>query len=79
MGNPWMDIVSKVKKENPKLSFKQVLIKAKGLYQTVKKSVSPNKQTKRKKQKKQTKKKKKKSKSKKSKTKKRRRKKKSRK
>ena len=71
-----MDIVSKVKKENPKLSFKQVLIKAKGLYQTVKKSVSPNKQTKRKKQ---TKKKKKKSKSKKSKTKKRRRKKKSRK
>lgn len=27
--NPWLEHVKKVKKENPKLSFKEVLMKAK--------------------------------------------------
>lgn len=30
--NPWLEHVKKVKKENPKLSFKEVLIKAKRSY-----------------------------------------------
>lgn len=30
--NPWIQFVKKVKSENPKLSYKNVLIKAKGLY-----------------------------------------------
>ena len=32
MANPWLEHVKKVRKANPKLSYKQVLIKAKGSY-----------------------------------------------
>ena len=34
MGNPWTDIVTKVEKNNPNISFKQILVKAKNLYNT---------------------------------------------
>jgi hypothetical protein len=50
MGNPWMDVVTKVKKNNPNLTFKQILIKSKELYKKVKKP--NNKQTQKKKRKK---------------------------
>ena len=40
MGNPWLDHVKVVMKNNPKLSFKQVLKKAKKTY---KKKVAPKK------------------------------------
>lgn len=32
MTNPWLEHVKKVKKENPKLAFKEVLKKAKKTY-----------------------------------------------
>jgi hypothetical protein len=32
MSNPWMSLVMKIKKANPKLSLKQVLKKASALY-----------------------------------------------
>ena len=46
-----MDIVTKVKKNNPNLTFKQILIKSKELYKKVKKPVSKKKTQKNKKNK----------------------------